>query len=310
LIGEWFSAEPSEGGLGGTRHYETNGTLVVTFGAAIVGKYQLETNGETKTVVMPGPDASEKFVRMDFTITNDSLRLNERQGRQRLRLTRVRGTGGEGLIGQWTGRHYTGGQQIMDFTTNMNLYLSVPFQSATGSFTFKGNTLMEEIKGKRLTSKWDIANDVLTITPSTGEKAEKYKRKESPPVGTGTLTDDSQSPTGRPVADKSALKKGEKEKIEGLLKSLENLKEATFIRNDRPYTPREAAAMMRNKWELQEDEIKTAAEFILKVMSVSTSGARKPYLIRFKDGKEIKCADYLKAELKRLEAEPKANEKP
>ena len=92
--------------------------------------------------------------------------------------------------------------------------------------------------------------------------------------------------------------------------SLENLKEATFIRNDRPYTPKEAAAMMRNKWELQEGEIKTAGEFILKIMTVSSSGTRKPYLIRFKDGKEIKCGDYLNAELKKLEAAPKANEKP
>ena len=96
----------------------------------------------------------------------------------------------------------------MDFTTNMNLYLSVPFQSATGSFTFKGNTLTEELKGKRLTSKWDIAEDVLTLTPSTGEKTEKYKRKESPPAGTRTVSDDSPSPTGRPVAAKPALEKG------------------------------------------------------------------------------------------------------
>ena len=310
LIGEWFPMETSQGGLGGTRHFKTNGTMLVTFGAAVVGKYQLETNGETKTLVMPGPDAREKLVRMDFAISNNTLRLDERKGRQQLQLTRVKGTGGEGLIGQWTGRHYTGRQQIMDFTTNMDLYLSIPFQSVAGLFTLNGNTLTEEYQGKRLTSKWDISNDVLTLTPSTGEQTEKYKRKESPPAGVGNASFDLSSPPGRPLADKSALKKGEKEKIDALFKQLESLKDATFIRNDRAYQPKEAAAMMRNKWETLEEDIKTAAEFIEKIMTVSTSGTKKPYLIRFKDGKEIKCADFLNAELKKIETAPREKEKP
>jgi hypothetical protein len=42
---------------------------------------------------------------------------------------------------------------------------------------------------------------------------------------------------------------------------------------------------MRNKWEAQDEDIKTATEFIEKIMTASSSGARKPYLIRFKDGK-------------------------
>ncbi len=57
-------------------------------------------------------------------------------------------------------------------------------------------------------------------------------------------------------------------------------------------------------------EIKTATDFIDKIMTVSTSGAKKPYLIRFKDGKETKCADYLKAELNKMETAPKEKEKP
>ena len=112
------------------------------------------------------------------------------------------------------------------------------------------------------------------------------------------------------AADKPAIEKGEKEKIEALLKHLENLKEATFIRNDVAMQPKEAAALMRRKWESMSEQIKTANEFIEKIMTVSTSGAKKPYLIRFKDGKETKCAEYLKAELKKLETAPKEKEKP
>ena len=112
------------------------------------------------------------------------------------------------------------------------------------------------------------------------------------------------------AADKPAPTNGENGKIEPLLKHLESLEEASFIRNDTALQPKEAAALMRKKWEAMSEEIKTATDFIDKIMSVSTSGAKKPYLIRFKDGKETKCADYLKAELKKLETAPKEKEKP
>ena len=47
-------------------------------------------------------------------------------------------------------------------------------------------------------------------------------------------------------------------------------------------------------------KVKTARDFIDKVASASgTSG--KPYLIRFKDGHEIKSQEFLLAELKKIE---------
>ena len=116
-------------------------------------------------------------------------------------------------------------------------------------------------------------------------------------------------PSGFEAAEKPALDKVEKQKIEALLKHLENLKEATFVRNDTALPPKEAAALMRQKWESMGDNIKTASEFIDKLMTVSSSGAKKPYLIRFKDGKETKCAELLKTELKKIESAPKEKEK-
>jgi hypothetical protein len=291
LIGEWFPVENSDSGLGGTRHFQTNGTLIVTYGAALHYKYQLETNGLTNTVLMPGPKGPNgPPVRMDFTITNDTLTLNERKGRQRDKLTRVKGTSGEGLIGQWTGKHYTGGQQIMDFSTNRYVYLSVPFLTETGSFTLNGNQLTQEHQNKRVTYQWQIADDVLTLTPATGGEPEKYRRKGAAFLGDETAFSDKPDP--------------ETEKIEALLKHLETLKDATFVRNDQALDPKEAAGMMRRKWEAQESDIETAAEFIEKIMTASFSGPKKPYLIRFKDGKETNCADFLKAELKKLETTP------
>ena len=92
----------------------------------------------------------------------------------------------------------------------------------------------------------------------------------------------------------------EKQKIETLIKQVANLKDAKFVRNGSAYNADSAATFLRRKWEANESEVKTARDFIDKVASFSgTSG--KPYLIRFKDGGEIKSRDFLLAQLKKLD---------
>ena len=92
----------------------------------------------------------------------------------------------------------------------------------------------------------------------------------------------------------------EKQKIEALIKQVANLKDAKFVRNGSAYNADSAATFLRRKWEANESEVKTARDFIDKVASFSgTSG--KPYLIRFKDGGEIKSRDFLLAQLKNLD---------
>ncbi len=91
----------------------------------------------------------------------------------------------------------------------------------------------------------------------------------------------------------------EKAKIETLITHIQELKDATFVRNGSEYSAANAAKFIRAKWERNEKDIKTAADFIAKAASTSgTSG--KPYLIRFKDGKETLCGEYLTAQLKKL----------
>ena len=97
----------------------------------------------------------------------------------------------------------------------------------------------------------------------------------------------------------------EKQKIESLLTHVGSLSDAKFIRNGSDYDAKTAVTFLRGKWNRSDDEIKTAQDFIAKAATgSSTSG--KPYLIRFKDGREVPCADYLKGELAKLEtAAPK-----
>jgi len=98
--------------------------------------------------------------------------------------------------------------------------------------------------------------------------------------------------------DLSAL---EKQKIEALIRQVGDLKEAKFVRNGSTYEPATAVRFMRGKWDANLSDVKSARDFIDKVATISgTSG--KPYLIRFKDGKEIPSREFLLTELKKLES--------
>lgn len=89
-------------------------------------------------------------------------------------------------------------------------------------------------------------------------------------------------------------------KIEALIRIVEGLEGAVFIRNGTQYDCRKAAEHLRSKWQWKRKEIKTARDFIRLAASRSSISGR-PYLIRFKDGREVKSGDFLLAELLKLE---------
>lgn len=92
----------------------------------------------------------------------------------------------------------------------------------------------------------------------------------------------------------------EKGKIESLIHQVEALQGAKFIRNGKSYDSTDAAKFLRGKWDSKAKEIETAEDFIQKVASVSSTSGQ-PYLIRFSDGHEVKCGDYLRGLLKKAE---------
>lgn len=106
-----------------------------------------------------------------------------------------------------------------------------------------------------------------------------------------------------PPARAAEMSAAERQKIEALIKHVEGMKDAKFIRNGSEYDTATAVRFLRGKWDANAADIKTAKDFIEKAASVSTTTG-KPYMVRFKDGKEMKAGDYLKAELKKLEASP------
>lgn len=106
-----------------------------------------------------------------------------------------------------------------------------------------------------------------------------------------------------PVAFAQGNVANEKQKIEALIKHVENLKSAKFIRNGKEYDAKNAAKFLRGKWKANDAKIKTATDFVEKAASLSSTTG-KPYEIQFQDGTRVKSGDYLLAELKKLEKPP------
>jgi hypothetical protein len=68
--------------------------------------------------------------------------------------------------------------------------------------------------------------------------------------------------------------------------------DAVFLRNGKAHTPKEAANLMQDKYDYFKKEIKTPEDFIRLAASKSEISGRT-YLVRTKDGREMKSADWL-----------------
>ena len=88
----------------------------------------------------------------------------------------------------------------------------------------------------------------------------------------------------------------EKKKIEFLISSVENLKEAKFIRNGSEHDGKEAAKHLRMKLQ-NAVAVQTADDFIRLCASKSIITG-KPYMIRLSDGKTMKSEEYFREKLK------------
>jgi hypothetical protein len=91
----------------------------------------------------------------------------------------------------------------------------------------------------------------------------------------------------------------EKEKIEALISSIEDLKNAKFYRNGALYDATTAAKHLRMKYSKAGNKIKTASDFIEKIASKS-SMTGQAYKIVFSDGKVIPARKYFYDKLKTL----------
>lgn len=92
----------------------------------------------------------------------------------------------------------------------------------------------------------------------------------------------------------------EQEKIDFLIKSIEDLKGAKFWRNGTYYDAKSAASHLRMKRDKAGNSVKTARDFIDKIATKS-SVSGEYYRIKFESGKEIETRVFLNEKLKEIE---------
>ena len=97
--------------------------------------------------------------------------------------------------------------------------------------------------------------------------------------------------------------------IDALLQYIGGLDGASFVRNGSAHSATEAEAHLRLKWNNQKSGIATAEDFI-RLCGTGSSMSGKPYLIRFKDGREEASAQVLLKQLKVIRGKPTASNKP
>jgi membrane-bound lytic murein transglycosylase len=102
-----------------------------------------------------------------------------------------------------------------------------------------------------------------------------------------------------PAALADPLPAAEREKIVALIASVEHLQDAVFVRNGKAYGPATAAKFLRGKWEDRAAQIRSAEDFIAKVATRSSTTG-KPYLVRYKDGREVATEVFLRDALRRM----------
>jgi hypothetical protein len=89
--------------------------------------------------------------------------------------------------------------------------------------------------------------------------------------------------------------------IEQLIELVGSTKEITFIRNGDDATPQAAAKHLREKYDYFHKDIVTADDFI-RLCGTRSEMTKKPYEVRFPDGRRQPAAEWLAGQLKRLRA--------
>ncbi len=99
-------------------------------------------------------------------------------------------------------------------------------------------------------------------------------------------------------AARESIPPEEMARIEHLCDTVARSKGMHFVRNDKAYSPDDAAKFLREKLKAMGGEVTTAEDFIDKIATKSSMSG-KPYTVRYADGREIPSAEFLRAELAR-----------
>ena len=172
IVGEWVPASISKTGMGVIKEFKKNGQFVLHTGVIMSMKYK--ENADKLTYITAG-----KEVTQNLKITKNKLIMTESSSGVEQILERVKDSKGKGLVGKWTGKHKSGGQQQIEFTKSGNMYFEILFKSYKGTYEVKGNIVIEKLVGLPEKS-WSCSyeKEVLNMKVLEGKKVYKLQKKK------------------------------------------------------------------------------------------------------------------------------------
>jgi hypothetical protein len=100
------------------------------------------------------------------------------EGRQLMKRVGQPFPGAHPIVGEWSFKHYSGGIAYMRFGRTGIVQLSVPFETATGTWLTEGAKLTTQLKDRKpVTGPWRLEKGLLLFRED-GEKEVKFRRFE------------------------------------------------------------------------------------------------------------------------------------
>lgn len=178
LAGLWSGTSRTRGGLAPQWVLVPNGVATRSFGALVDYRYGIQGSRLSLTELDENHGPTSKVTTQDFTLLGDTLTMNptKPEGRQLMKRVGQPFPGTHPIVGEWSFKHYSGGIAYMRFGRSGIAQLSVPFETATGTWSQDGAMLSTKFKEKKpVAGPWRLEKGFLHFAEDGGKET-RFRR--------------------------------------------------------------------------------------------------------------------------------------
>ncbi len=164
LVGLWSGTARSRGGLAPQWIFAPSGVATRSYGAVVDYRYGIQGSRLSLTTLDENQKPTAEVTTQDFTLIGDSLTMNptKPEGRQLMKRVGQPFPGTHPIVGEWSFKHFSGGMAYMRFGRTGLAQLSIPFETAAGSWVADGLRLTTQLKdAKPVAANFRLEKGVL-----------------------------------------------------------------------------------------------------------------------------------------------------
>jgi hypothetical protein len=181
LTGKWRALETSNGGIGVLLDFHSDGTMILSPGAIVPGKYRVEEGNIVSTVSDPRTGESSEDS-MTFELVGDSKLRYGKQSYGTIEMTRVGKPQDANnlLLGTWTCTSDFQGVKVASyyqFRADGTQLLTIPFRKDPGRYSVEGDAIRIDVRGRPYIEgalRWE--DEVLVLPKPRGNGEMRFKR--------------------------------------------------------------------------------------------------------------------------------------